>query len=466
MPLGKNRSFVTGCNAHWNLAKQAAAEGTVLLKNDGTLPLKHGAKICMFGSGTAEFLLGGAGSGGVNTDRKITLADALQSAADAGTITFFSPLVDFYKKEAQAQVDEARKTYADDMSYWRRLRNIPTPDMPEELYQQAKAFGDTAIFCISRFSSEGTDCGDRNGLEGDFDLWKNEQVLLNRLCEDFKQVIVVLNTCGPVSTKEYKYNDRVDAVLYATYGGGIGGQALSEILFGERYPAGKLQDTLAADMYDYPGMDEFLHNHEYQNYTEDIFVGYRYFETFAPEKVVYPYGFGLSYTNFDIKIVDANLEKNTVRASVNVRNIGNFSGKEVIQAYLEAPQGKLGKATRVLCAFKKTKELKPGEEVTVNLSFDIREFGSFDDLGKLVKSAFILEKGDYIVHIGTSVRDTAPACTFTLQDDLICRRCHEYMAPQDLKERLTADGTMESLPSIALLARKPKTYNLKSLQVR
>ncbi len=461
MPLGKNRTFITGCKAHWALAKQGTLEGTVLLKNNGTLPLAPGAKICLFGSGSAEFILGGGGSGDVNTDKKINLATALQTAADKDKIEFYSPLVDFYRQAKRECDDEARKIYGRDLSYWRRLRNIPTPDMPEDLYQQAKAFGDTAIFCIARYSSEGTDCGDRNGQEGDFDLWKNEQALLDRLCQDFKRVIVVLNTCGPVSTKEYKHNDKVDAVIYATYGGGIAGEALTEIILGERYPSGKLQDTLAYDLMDYPGTEEFLTNHEYQNYTEDIFVGYRYFETFAPEKVAYPYGFGLGFTTFAVTKKAAALEKNTVKLTATVKNTGNFAGKEVVQVYLEAPQGKLGKAKRVLTAFAKTKELKPGEEATLNLSFDIREFGSFDDLGKVVKSAFILEKGEYTVHAGTSVRDTEEYLTFTLKDDIICRRCHEYMAPQDLKERLTADGTMEKLPSIKPVAHKPKRYFLK-----
>ena len=465
MPLGKNRSFVTGSKAHWAIAKQGVLEGTVLLKNDGTLPLKRGTKVCMFGSGTGEFQFGGGGSGGVITDKKITLADGLQAAADQGKIEFFSPLAEFYHKAERAQVEEAKKTYGHDLSYWRRLRNIPTPDMPEELYKSAKAFGDTAIFCIARFSSEGTDCGDRNGQEGDFDLWNNEQALLQRLCKDFERVIVVLNVCGPVSTKEYKLNDRVNAVLYATFGGGIAGEALTELLLGEAYPSGKLQDTLANDLTDYPGTDEFLHNHDHIDYTEDIFVGYRYFETFAPEKVTYPYGFGLGYTTFTVKKQSAALEKNTVKLSVSVKNTGKFPGKEVVQAYLQAPQGKLGKAKRVLCAFSKTKELKPGEETTLKLTFDIREFGSFDDLGKLVKSAFILEKGEYNVYVGTSVRDTESYYTFTLDNDIICRRCHEYMAPQSLKERLTADGTMEPLPSIAPAQHRPKKYSLKNATV-
>ena len=133
MPLGKNRSFVTGSKTHWNIAKQGVLEGTVLLKNNGVLPLTPGAKVCLFGSGAGEFQFGGGGSGGVITDKAITLADGLRSAANAGKISFFSPLVDFYLEAAAKEVENAKKIY-DDLPYWRRLRNIPTPELPEELY--------------------------------------------------------------------------------------------------------------------------------------------------------------------------------------------------------------------------------------------------------------------------------------------------------------------------------------------
>lgn len=463
MPLGKNRSFITGCKAHWALAKQGVLEGTVLLKNNGTLPLKKGAKICMFGSGVGEFLFGGGGSGGVVTDKKVTLADGLRAVAATGKICLFDPLIDFHVGYTKAEYAEARRTQSN-IEFWRRERNIRSPEIPQELYEQAKAFGDTAIFTIARYSSEGTDCGDRNGKEGDFDLWHNEQELLDRLCRDFEHVVVVLNVCGPVSVKEYKDNACVDAVLYSPFGGGISGEALAEILVGDAYPSGHLQDTLAYELTDYPTTATFLESPDYVDYTEDIFVGYRYFETFAPEKAAYPFGFGLGYTSFAIVKQTAVLEKNTVKLSVTVKNTGSFAGKEVVQAYMEAPQGKLGKAKKVLCAFAKTKELKPGEQVAMTLSFDIREFGSFDDLGKVQESAFLLEAGEYRVHVGNNVRDTQECLCFTLDETLICRQCHAYMAPQALKERLTADGSMEPLPSIAPLPHKPKKYFLKKTE--
>lgn len=443
LPLGKNRTFVTSSKAHWQLAHQAAVEGTVLLKNDGTLPMKPGTRVCLFGLGAGEFLFGGGGSAEVFADREITLAQALQAAADRGELKYFPDTADYYVNQIKLIQEKAFGAQSASYVVWRRGFHTPLPVLPEDLYQRAKAFGGTAIFCLSRFSSEGDDNGDRTGGKGDFCLWDEEQQLLDRLYRDFAKVVVVLNTCGPVSTTEY---DRANALLYPLYGGGIAGAALTDILLGKENPSGHLQHTLAKAMEDYPSTEGFHSEKDYVNYTEDIFVGYRYFETFAPEKAAYPFGFGLSYTTFDVKTTAAALEKNTVRLTVRVKNTGKYTGKEVVQAYLTAPQGKLGKAKKVLCAFAKTKDLKPGEETNLKLHFDIREFGSFDDLGKLLESAFILEKGEYTVHVGTNVRDTEKCLEFTLAEDMICRRCHAYMAPKDLRSRLTADGTYEKLP--------------------
>jgi len=483
LPLGKNQRMVTNSKAHWDVSLQAATEGTVLLKNEGTLPLKQGAKICLFGIGAGEYLLGGGGSGTVYTEMDGTLAGGLERAADRGEIEFFSPLVDFYTQEIQKVFAQAHEQYPNpnDYSIWRRSNLLPMPVLPEDLYAQAKNFGDTAVFCLTRYSSEGDTGGDRKGTKGDFYLWDEEQELLDRLCKDFARVVVVLNTCGPVSTVEYKENNKIGAVLYPLYGGGMAGEALTNILLGKSYPSGHLQDTLARDIEDYPSTKGF-HDHVthpdyvnnafggYQNapvmdpvyYTEDIFVGYRWFETFAPEKVVYPFGFGLGYTTFEMKTVEAVKEKFTVRMTVSVKNTGSFVGKQVVQAYLTAPQGKLGKAKKVLCAFDKTRELKPGEVCQLKLHFDLREFASFDDLGKIAECAFLLEQGEYTVHVGDNVRDTVQCFAFTLTEDIICRKCRPYMAPRNLEERLCADGTMEKLPKAQKVEHKPLGYRLKT----
>lgn len=480
LPLGKNQKMVTGSKAHWDLSMDAAVEGTVLLKNDGTLPLKAGAKVCLFGLGAGDFLFGGGGSGSVFTANTITLDDSFRDAAVKGEIEYFEPSADFYIHEIKEYLDKGRRSNVP-FYVWRSQNQLPLPVMPDALYEQAKAFGDTAVFCVSRYSSEGDSSGDRSGGEGDFSLWAEEQALLDRLCADFARVVVVLNTCGPVSTLEYKNNDRVGAVLYPMFGGGMAGRALTDILLGKRFPSGHLQDTLAVDIADYPSTKGF-HDHvadpayvgnpfgSYQfapiadpvYYTEDIFVGYRYFETFAPEKVVYPFGFGLGYTTFSTTVLSAKKEKFTVRLTVSVKNTGTFQGKQVVQVYLTAPQGKLGKAKKVLCAFGKTRTLNPGEQTNLNLHFDLRDFASFDDLGKIAPCAFLLEQGEYIVHVGDNVRDTEPCLTFTLEDNIVCRNCHSYMAPRNLEERLCADGTMEKLPKAQKVDHKPLGYRLKT----
>lgn len=460
MPLGKNRTFVTGCKAHRNVAMEAAAEGTVLLKNDGTLPLKKGAKVCLFGRGAGDFIFGGGGSGNVHTNQKINLAQGLQAAADRGEIEFFAPLIPFYEAQREREIEEAKAMGIPLVRY--DLTNPRhTPVLPEELYNQAKAFGDTAIFCLTRFSTEHTMKGDRSGLQGDFTMWDEEKELVEQLAKDFENVVVVLNVCGPVATREYADNPGIGAVLYPMFSGSVAGELLTDILLGKRYPSGHLQDTLAESIDDYPTTDTFRESLDFVNYTEDIFVGYRYFETFAPEKVVYPFGFGLSYTTFEVSKETAVLEKNTVKLTVKVKNTGNHVGKEVVQAYMSAPQGKLGKAKKVLCAFGKTKELAPGEETVLKLHFDIRQFGSFDDLGKVVKSAFVLEQGLYSICVGTNVRETAEYLTFALDTDVVCKQCHSYLSPKALPERLTADGTMEKLPQVTPVEHKPVGYKLK-----
>lgn len=443
LPLGKDRRFVTCSKEHWRIAEQAATEGTVLLKNDGTLPLQPGSRVCLFGIGAGEFLFGGGGSAEVFPDREITLADGLQAAARAGKLQFFSDTVEYYVNETEKIQRTDFETQTAGPVVWRRNFHMPLPVLPEALYQRAVAFGDTAVFCLSRFSSEGDDSGDRNGQKGDFYLWDEEQTLLDRLYQDFSKVIVVINSCGPVSTREY---EKANAILYPLYGGGIAGQSLTRILLGESYPSGHLQHTLAWELADYPSTAGFHLEKDYVNYGEDIFVGYRYFETFAPEKVAYPFGFGLSYTTFRVRTSAARLEKNTVKLEISVENTGKHPGKEVVQVYLTAPQGVLGKAKKVLTAFQKTKELRPGESQTLSLHFDIREFGAFDDLGKILESAFILEQGDYTVWVGTNVRDTEKALEFTLPETIICKKCHPYLAPGDLPRRLCADGTYETLP--------------------
>ena len=227
-PLGKGGRMVTGCDAHWKLCKEAAAEGTVLLKNDGTLPLQKGAKVSLFGVGAGDFIFGGGGSGVVVTDRKITLHEGLQ----ASDFTYFAAPGQFCQDAIEEMLAQKHKELPTVglFSEWRRNYQMELPELPEDLYQQAVEFGGTAIFCISRYSAEGDNGGDRSGKEGDFYLWESERKLLDRLCKDFDSVVVVINSCGPVAAFELEEDPKISAVLYTMYSGGVGGEVICEML--------------------------------------------------------------------------------------------------------------------------------------------------------------------------------------------------------------------------------------------
>ena len=227
-----------------------------------------------------------------------------------------------------------------------------------------------------------------------------------------------------------------------------GGLAMADILLGKENPSGKLPDTFAASLDDYPSTANFHDSPAYVEYREDIYVGYRYFETIeqAKETVNYPFGFGLSYTEFSIDVIWAGLRDDRIVITVQVENTGKVPGKEVVQVYCGAPQGKLGKPFRVLAAFEKTKNLIPGEAQMMTLSFPVAALASYDDLGKIKKSAYVLEKGSYCFYVGNSVRD-AKKIPFELDvmKDEVTEQLSQELAPRQLPKRMVSDGSYEEL---------------------
>ncbi len=459
MPLGSGGRKITASLPHQHLAKKGATEGTVLLKNDGTLPFEKGVKIVPFGRGTGDFLFGGGGSGSVNSKTHISLTDALRAADKAGEIRLFAPLADFYEAEKEKEYRHAEEAYqGEEAVLWKKSNPRLDYPVPEELYQKAKAFGGVALYTLTRFSTEDRD---RLPMEGNFALRDQEKELVNRLAADFEKVVVILNICGMTETKFFAEKKEVRAVLLPMFGGCMAGESIVDILLGKEYPSGRLVDTFAEKIEDYPTTETFLYSDEEVPYTEDIYVGYRYFETFCPEKVVYPFGFGLNYTTFTQKVLSAEREKNSVKLQVEVKNTGKAVGKDVVQVYLSAPQGRLGKPRLTLCDFAKTIELDPGQSTVVSLSFDLRAQASFDDLGKIAKSALVLEKGEYRVFAGQNVRENELALSFTLEKDRVVRRLNEYMAPVKLEKRLLADGSYEPLPKAKPVDRQPTPMRLR-----
>ena len=223
----------------------------------------------------------------------------------------------------------------------------------------------------------------------------------------FEKVVVVLNVGGMVDTSWFVKEKKIPAVLLAWQGGMEGGLAAAELLAGMGSPSGKLPDTFAARLEDYPSSYNFHESDFYVDYTDDIYVGYRYFETIpgALAKVNYPFGFGLSYTQFDWQVVSVSEKLGQLLVQVDLTNVGKRPGKEVLQVYGMAPQGKLCKSKRHLLVFEKSRLLQPGETQRLRLAWKMEDMASYDDLGKVKKSAYVLEQGDYFFYLGNSVEN-------------------------------------------------------------
>ena len=447
LPLGENGQRVTACPEHIELSKNAAKEGMVLLKNNGgLLPLGKGTKLALFGMGTFDYVKGGGGSGDVNVEYEVNLYEGFKKLNNH--VELCEELADFYR-------DYIRNEIADTF-YWPGQK--PEPALPDELCKQVRAFTDTAVISISRFSGEGWD-RDLKGHavyeEGDFYLSNAEKAMVEKVKQYFPKIIVVMNVGGMVDTQWFFGDDAIQSVLMAWQGGMEGGTAAAELLCGIGNPSGKLADTFAKRLEDYPSTENFHESDDFVDYTEDIYVGYRYFETIpgAAERVNYPFGYGLSYTEFHWDILSAEQVGEGIRIVVAVKNTGKFAGKEVIQVYVGAPRGKLGKANRSLVAFQKTSLLQPGETQELTLEFPIYAMASYDDLGKVAKSAYVLEKGKYTFHVGNSVRNTsALEDLFSLTEDRIIQQLSAKLTPKGLKKRLLADGSYEALPLFEAVA--------------
>lgn len=446
--LGENGEKVTASIKHRNLAKNAAKEGMVLLKNNSILPLEKGCKAALFGKGTFDYVKGGGGSGDVTVEYTVNLYEGLKNLSSY--VSVCETTLDFYRKKVEEQYNNGI------------CPGMTTePELPEELCAAAAAYTDTAIISICRFSGEGwdrkstydkkTDNDEKEVFEeGDFYLSHREKAMIATVKKYFQKIIVVMNVGGMVDTEWFKNDNGIQAVLMAWQGGMEGGNAAAELLCGIGNPSGKLCDTFAKHLEDYPSTYNFHENDKYVNYTEDIYVGYRYFETIKgkDEAVNYPFGFGLSYTDFRINTVSVNSHDEYIDFEICVTNTGNVAGKEVVQIYVNAPAGLLGKASKSLVAFKKTRLLEPGEIQSLFISTNIYDMASYDDLGKIQKSAYILEKGDYRFFVGNSVRNGEYTdYIYRVNEDKVLKQLSSRLVPYRLEKRLLCDGTYEELPT-------------------
>lgn len=401
---------------------RAVSGGIVMLKNDGALPLKQGGTAAVFGRIQLHYYKSGTGSGGmVNVSKVIGITDGL---LDAG-YKLDEQLLNAYREwDEQNPFDYGEGWGGEPWSQ----KEMPLTD---ELVGGAASRADVAIVIIGRTAGEEMD----NKLEkGAFLLSDLEEDMLRRVTSAFDKTVVLLNTGGLI---DMSFMDRypVSAVMYVWQGGMVGGAGTAAVLTGEVSPSGKLPDTIAYEISDYPS-DKFFGSGDMDCYGEDIYVGYRYFETFAKDRVRFPFGFGMSYTSFDITASDFKLDGDKVTGSVNVKNTGSTPGREVVQIYCSAPQGKLGKPARVLCGFDKTRALQPGESQTLSFEIPLESVASYDDSGVTGhKSAWILEQGGYVFYAGADVRSASEAYSLTLPETVV-RQCKSALGPLTAFKRM------------------------------
>ncbi|RGH70504.1 glycoside hydrolase family 3 protein [Ruminococcus sp. AM31-15AC] len=412
-------------NKYLDTAAKMVSEGIVMLKNDNNaLPLDTDKEVAVFGRIQFHYYKSGTGSGGmVNVTKVVNILDGL---IDNG-VKVNEKLLDTYRKWDKENPFDLGEGWGGEP--WSQ-KEMP---LDEGLVKETAKSCETAIVIIGRTAGEEQD----NRLEaGSYLLSDDEIAMLTVVREHFKKVVLLLNVGNIIDMTDI---NRIapDAVLYVWQGGMTGGKGTADVLTGKVSPSGKLPDTIAYKASDYPSDANFGREKNRDIYAEDIYVGYRYFETFAKEKVLYPFGFGLSYTEFEIKTEKAEITEGAVKLSVSVKNIGSYKGKEVIEVYCEAPQGKLGKAARVLCGFEKTRELVPQEEQVVEIAVDIAKLASYDDSGVTGnKSCYVLEAGEYKFYVGSDVRSAEYACSFEQGEDLVTERLTQALAPVESFERI------------------------------
>ena len=437
------------------VAYAAACEAMVLLKNDGVLPFQT-RKIALYGSGAARTIKGGTGSGEVNERHSVTILEGLE---DRGyQITTRQWLEDFEKKyqEAEAAYHQAKKKRINilkpssimEMLFDNFRAPEGRPITPEDL---SASDTDSCIYVVSRQAGE---AGDRRAEKGDYLLSDGEEAAIAACARHYRNFLLVIN-CG--SSMDMSFLERIPgigAVLYLCQLGTEGGHAFADVIDGTVTPSGKLTDTWARTYSDIPFAKEFSYLQEdlsQADYREGIYVGYRYFDTFRVEPA-FPFGFGLSYTDFDIHSGGVTLDGTQVTVKASVVNRGSvYSGREVAQLYVSAPEGQLDKEYQSLAAFEKTDLLQPGQRQTLELCFDMKRLASFRE----EDSSYVLEAGEYVLRLGNSSRNTVPVGTVHIPQTCVvsvhARICPVQKSLEELKAPARAAETIpDGLPWLEL----------------
>ena len=413
-------------------ARQAVAEGQVLLLNQNhVLPLPKGSHVAVFGRMQLHYYKSGTGSGGMVNVNKVTgILEALEESED---VQVYEPLVDVYREwEKDHPFDEG-------VGWGNEPWSQEEMELNEALVEEAAEKNEYAIVILARTAGEDKD---NKMLEGAYCLTSIEEDMLQKVRKSFAKMIVLLNT-GNIMDMSFIDQYRPDAVMYVWQGGMIGGLGTVDVLTGKVCPSGRLSDTIAAQMTDYPA-DPYFGGLEQNLYVEDIYVGYRYFESAAKSKVLYPFGFGLSYTTFSMEVGGFSYAENQVSFVMKVTNTGSVAGKEVVQVYAKAPLGKLGKPARVLIDFKKTKELMPGECEALTFAIPTSVFASYNEVSTAgMPVGWVLEAGEYTIYAGGNVRDVYAVGSFTLDELQIVEECRNALAPTTAFKRMKMTAANE-----------------------
>ena len=438
------------------LSKEAAEEGMVLLENENqALPLAQGSKAALFGTGSYGTIKGGTGSGDVYNRYTISVYDALTSTYNISNMAWWGEyLKTFEEKKAQAAEEKKDNDYvkytqgrfggAD--SFLAIDQALTQSDM-----DKAKAGGvTTAFYTVSRVSGEGAD---RTIGKGDYELSEVEYNNIKLIAKNFDKCVVLLNVGGVVDTKFFSEIEGVDGLVLMSQAGMEGGNALADILTGKTTPSGKLTDTWAKNYSDYPAATTIGDNdgdNKQEDYKEGIYVGYRYFDTFNITPA-YEFGYGKSYTSFDVEPLTVAADENNVSVTVNVTNTGDtYSGKEVVEVYFSAPDGSIEKPYQELAGFAKTDNLAPGESQKLIVTYKTTEMSSYDE----AKAAYVMEDGDYIVRVGDSSRNTKVAGVLTLDKDVVT---------EQLSNQLTLDKNWKDLSKTG---KTPYSYKDEAAQIK
>ena len=429
------------------LIRQAGAEGIVMLKNDGVLPYKAGSEVAVFGRVQIDYFATGYGSGGdVRKPYIVNLIDGLKNSNELKVNEYLENIYREWVKNNPAG-----------HGFWAHWpRSHPEMKLTDEIVELAAKSASEAIVVLGRSAGEDRE----NALEaGSYYITDDELNMLKAISKSFDSITLLLNI-GSVMDLSFidEFSDKIKAILIVWQGGMESGNAIADVLTGKVSPSGHLADTIVKDYKDYPCASDFGRK-EYCNYVEDIYVGYRYFETFKKDRVFYPFGYGLTYTKFDLSLNKVKVDDKFFTFSINIKNSGNFKAKEVVQIYLQKPNTPIDNPYRQLVGFIKSEDLNPSDEVTLEVKVPMNELKVYDERGLTgSKSSYVIQKGDYIFSIGENVREAIDVYTYTKDKHECIETLSEVMAPVNIFDAIhNVDGKEVKFPV------NLKTLSLKDL---